>query len=82
MKKMTKIAALSLPLIALMACAPSPEQFETPPVQVQSEKGLVTCQLYTKDTVVWDRAIDRPSTMSVIEGDNICKAEGERRKNA
>lgn len=72
--------ALILPIVALAACAPSPEQFETPPVQVQTAKGVVTCQLYTREITAWDRAIDRPATMSVQEGDAVCKAEGERRK--
>lgn len=67
---------------ALLAtgCVPSPEEFETEPVRVQTAKGVVTCQLYSPDYVVWDRAIDRPSSMSVQEGDAICKAEGQRRK--
>lgn len=57
----------------------SPAQYETTPVEVQSAQGVVLCQLYTREITVWDRAIDRPDTMSVQEGDAICRAEGLRR---
>ncbi|WP_372573985.1 hypothetical protein [Ruegeria jejuensis] len=76
----------SVPLFAcaaaviLSGCVPSPENYETTPVQVQTEKGIVTCQLYSKDLVVWDRAIDRPNSMGVQEADAICKEEGKREK--
>ena len=66
---------------ALVAgCVQGPEQFETTPVKVETPKGVVTCQLYMKNIVSWDRSIDRPSTMSVAEADEICKAEGARHK--
>ncbi|WP_170769773.1 hypothetical protein [Ruegeria lacuscaerulensis] len=72
---------LLLPLIAgLAACVPSPEDFETTPVKVQTPKGEVTCQLYRPDRVIWDRAIDFPATkMTVPEADAYCKQEGQRR---
>jgi hypothetical protein len=81
MRKSAPIA-LMMTAVAVAACAPSPEQFETPPVEVQTEKGVVTCQLYTREITAWDRSIGRPNSMSVQEGDSICKAEGERRKKA
>ncbi|KIC37622.1 hypothetical protein [Leisingera sp. ANG-M7] len=64
-------------IAALSGCV-SPEQFETTPVQLQTSKGVVTCQLYTKDRVLWDRSIDRPTSMPVQEADEICKREGYR----
>ncbi len=84
MKKTLKTAAIAVPLLAVLtACVPSPEEFESTPVQVQTPEGVVTCQLYRLDRVVWDRAIDFPATkMSVKEADNYCKQEGERRKNS
>ncbi len=71
---------LLLPILAgLSACVPSPEKLESEPVTVQTPKGAVTCQLYTRNTVIWDRAIDFPATkMSVAEADAYCKQEGQR----
>ena len=59
-------------------CAIDPRNFETEPVEVTTSKGVVVCQLYTKESVVWDRAIDRPDDMGVREADDICRAEGAR----
>jgi type IV pilus biogenesis protein CpaD/CtpE len=71
-------AALAAALLA--GCVQSPEAYETTPVKVETPKGIVTCQLYTREIVVWDRAIDRPAKMGVQEADAICRAEGERQK--
>lgn len=73
--------ALVLPVLAaLSACIPSPEELESTPVEVNTPKGVVTCQLYRPDRVVWDRAINFPATkMSVPEADAYCKQEGQRR---
>ncbi len=69
-------------MAALSACIPTPEELETTPVKVQTPKGVVTCQLYRPDRVIWDRAIDYPAAkMSVPEADNYCKQEGLRRLN-
>jgi len=72
---------LMLPVVAsLAACIPSPEDFETEPVKIQTPKGEVTCQLYRQDRVTWDRAINFPATkMSVPEADAYCRQEGQRR---
>lgn len=75
-------AALVLSGVAISGCVPSPTTYETTPVQVETAKGVVTCQLYTRERVVWDRAINRPNSMSVEEGDAVCRAEGERLKNS
>ncbi|MES0861408.1 hypothetical protein ABLN87_03520 [Ruegeria sp. SCPT10] len=81
MKNPLTKAIVFLPFVATVAaCIPSPKDLETTPVQVQSPKGVVTCQLYRPDRVTWDRAIDFPATkMSVPEADAICQQEGLRR---
>ncbi|MDF3608449.1 hypothetical protein PE067_21270 [Paracoccus sp. DMF-8] len=76
-----KISALAAAVMTLSACSIDPSDYETDPVQVESAKGSVTCQLYTKRIVRWDRAIDRPATMSVKEADDICLAEGLRTRD-
>lgn len=81
MKPLMLPAGLSLIALALSGCVPSPENYETTPVQVQTAKGVVTCQLYSKDIVAWDRAIDRPENMTVKEADAVCQEEGRREKN-
>lgn len=77
-----KIGALLATTAFLSACAQDPRAYETTPVEVKTKQGTVVCQLYTRERVLWDRAIDRPSTMSVRAADDICRAEGLRRKNA
>jgi hypothetical protein len=62
----------------LSACS-SPSAYETEPVEVDTPAGVVICQLYTRNLVVWDRAIDRPPSMSVTTADAICVNEGKRR---
>ncbi|WP_170600527.1 hypothetical protein [Ruegeria arenilitoris] len=81
MKTSTKKIALMVPVLAVVAgCIPSPRELETTPVQVQTPKGVVTCQLYRQDRVDWDRAIDFPANkMSVPEADAYCQQEGQRR---
>ena len=66
----------------LAACVPDPRAYETPPVTLKTPKGPVTCQLYTDRIVAWDRSIDRPARMGLTEADNLCRAEGQRRKDA
>ncbi|MBT8414233.1 MAG: hypothetical protein KJO30_07875 [Boseongicola sp.] len=76
----TKRKTLLFLLIGLMlAACVSPETYESEPVQVDTPVGVVICQLYTRDLVVWDRAIDRPDSMSVSTADAICVNEGKRR---
>ena len=74
------ILCSTVPLV-LAACAPDPLAYETDPVEVQTSQGVVTCQLYTRNIVAWDRAIDRPDTMSVQQADQICKTEGQRQQS-
>lgn len=76
---MKSLAALAA-VVVVSGCG-SPADYETPPVQVSTSQGTVTCQLYTRSQVTWDRAIDRPESMSIEQADEICRAEGERRMN-
>lgn len=73
---------ITVPMLALSACIGSPKDFETDPVQITTKGGTVVCQLYTKETVLWDRSIDHPASMSVEAADHYCVAEGVREKNA
>jgi len=77
MSLIIKLPILGVALAALTACV-SPENYESTPVQVSTEMGLVTCQLYTRDRILWDRAIGRPEGMTVEVADNVCRAEGQR----
>lgn len=77
-KHIAAIAAMALGVAALTAC--TPRQFESDPVTVGSPQGPVTCQLYTRNMLDWDRSINRPATMSVADADQICRAEGKRRQ--
>jgi hypothetical protein len=61
-------------LVLLGACTPS--SMETPPVRVQTSKGAVDCQLYTKSRVYWDRAISAPAGMTPEQADEVCRAKG------
>lgn len=62
----------------LAAGCVDPTDFETTSVQVRTPQGIVTCQLYTRERVLWDRAIHRPEAMTVTEADQACVAEGRR----
>lgn len=76
------IKKLIVPGIAaalLTACTPA--QFESPPVTLDTPQGPVTCQLYTKSMLDWDRSTDRPDTMSVETADALCKQEGRREQS-
>lgn len=81
---MTKTSLIfgALAVTAAAGCAPDPRQYETTPVQIPSPEGTVTCQLYTVDVVLWDRAIDWPRSLTAAEADALCQAEGQRQKDA
>lgn len=73
---------LSAPVLLLVAaCSLDPRDYETTPVVVQTAAGPVTCQLYTKERVIWDRAIARPNSMDVATADNLCRQEGVREQS-
>jgi uncharacterized lipoprotein YbaY len=78
---MNKIAILSaLSASVFLAGCLDKSSFETPPVSVKTPKGVVECQLYTHDKVLWDEAISAPQGMSISEADRICYEEGKRVK--
>lgn len=66
-----------LGVTALSACM-SPADYETTPVIVNTQNGPVVCQLYTREQVLWDRAVSVPAGMTVQEADQVCIAEGHR----
>jgi hypothetical protein len=41
----------------------------------------VTCQLYTPDSTIWDRAVFAPKGLSIPNANQICVNEGLRRMN-
>ncbi|AUH32714.1 hypothetical protein [Paracoccus tegillarcae] len=73
-----KFLAIAVAATALTACSLNPRDYETTPVVVETAAGPVTCQLYTKEQVTWDRATARPNSMDVETADNVCRAEGQR----
>ncbi len=75
-----KLLALSpLAGVLLTGCISSPQAYETEPVDLKTPKGTVTCQLYTDEIVLWDRAIRWPRTITAEQADAVCKEEGRRR---
>lgn len=72
---------VSLVLAGLLVSACSIESkssFESPEVVVTTDAGPVTCQLYTRDELIWDRATLRPSTLTDDQANQICRDEGVR----
>lgn len=56
-------------LCLLAACASAP-------IEVETHQGQVTCQNYTKGTVLWDNAVKRPAGMTKDEADYYCRQKG------
>ena len=67
-----------VPCVLVLAACLDPRDYESEPVTVPTAQGPVICQLYTRERVIWDRAINRPERMSVEMADSICIAEGKR----
>lgn len=74
-KTLIPLAVLALAVPALSACAP--QDMESTPVKVETPKGDVLCQLYARDLIYWDRAVQVPTGMSAADADAICRARGE-----
>lgn len=72
--------AIAPAILLLAACSLDPREYESTPVVLQTAAGPVTCQLYTHEQVIWDRAISRPGSMTVETADNLCRQEGARVK--
>lgn len=79
--RLVSLAALCCTTLIVSGCT-DPSYHETPPVEVETPRGTVTCQLYTREILHWDRAILAPTGMSIPEADRICRDEGLRRKTA
>ncbi len=79
MSKLLLIASALASTVLLSGCLDK-KSFETEPVQVSTAQGVVTCQLYTHEKVLWDRAIAAPAGMSIETADKICFDEGKRVK--
>lgn len=62
--------------LAVAGC--SMAEFETDPVEVVIPAVTVTCQLYSRDIVMLDRAIDSPPGMTIAQADVVCRAYGQR----
>lgn len=56
------------------------KEHETTPIRLKTPEGLVVCQLYALDLIMWDTSITRPKSMSKETADKICVAEGARLK--
>ena len=76
---MSKIKYLVIPLVFGVSGCLSAVNYETAPVVVSTAQGPVTCQLYTREQVTWDRSIGRPEEMSVHVADAVCVNEGLKR---
>jgi hypothetical protein len=68
-------------LLVLSACSSDPKDYETPTVTVTTEAGPVTCQLYRRDMVLWDRALTRPAGLTDKAANEACRTEGYREKH-
>lgn len=77
---MSRVFTSAMALVALLAVTGCQKGYESDPVFIKSDKGQVTCQLYTVDRTYWDEAIRIPEGLSQEEADALCLAEGERRK--
>ena len=76
-----KLLAIMSFAIPISGCVSSLDKhaYETTPVQVKTDQGIVVCQLYRHDRVIWDEAIDIPRSMTIQQADRICVNEGHRR---
>ena len=75
-----RILPVALLGLGLSACDRS--EYLSPEVVLETEKGHVSCQLYTTDRRYWDEATGYPETMTKSEADAYCKAAGRERKDA
>jgi len=71
-------------MVLVTGCAASLDKasYATDPVQVETDQGVVTCQLYRHNQVLWDEAIAKPASMTIEEADAVCLNEGYRRLDA
>ena len=76
MNKFLSLSLLGVTLALASGCTLA--SFETEPVTLKTDKGEVVCQLYDRNTVIFDRVIHMPYAMHVEEADALCRAESER----
>ncbi|MEO1562973.1 MAG: hypothetical protein AAFR98_06005 [Pseudomonadota bacterium] len=77
MKKTTLV--LSVTALVVAGCSVDKAEYLSEPVLVKTPKGIVTCQLYRDDRVLWDEAVAFPqSRMTLAEADEVCQEEGRR----
>ena len=76
MNKFLSLSLLGATLAPMSGCTIT--SFETEPVTLKTDKGEVVCQLYDRNSVIFDRVIHMPHAMHVEEADALCGAEGER----
>ena len=77
-----KYGFLAIGLISISACSNDPTDYETDQVSLTTPQGEVTCQLYRRDMVLWDRAVTRPAGMTDEAANQACRNEGTRERNA
>ena len=73
-----RLVGLFLVVGFLLSGCINPAQYETEPVVLKTKRGPVVCQLYTKERVDWDRAIQWPRGIDQKAADKLCLAEGLR----
>jgi hypothetical protein len=76
MNKFLSLSLLGATLALVSGC--TTKSFETEPVTLKTDKGDVVCQLYGRNTVIFDHVIHMPHAMHVEEANALCRAEGER----
>ena len=76
MNKFLSLSLLGATLALVSGCIIA--SMETEPVTLKTNKGEVACQLYDRNTVIFDRAIHMPHAMHIAEADALCRAERER----
>lgn len=79
---MCKLVVFLASLAMVSGCVSDPRAYETEPVSLKTAKGVVVCQLYTRERIIWDRSVNRPANMTVEQADTICRDEGRRQKYA
>ncbi|MDS9466196.1 hypothetical protein RGQ15_01200 [Paracoccus sp. MBLB3053] len=72
---------LALLAAVVSVCACDKTEYESATVTVDTVEGPVTCQLYRRDMVLWDRALTRPATMTDSAANEACRTEGYREKS-
>ena len=76
MNKFLSLSLLGATLALVSGC--TTKSFETAPVTLKTDKGDVVCQLYDRNTVIFDHVVHMPNAMHVEEANALCRAEGER----